>query len=322
MSADDVTVAIPCYNVEETLPAALDAVERLNPAPGTVLCVDDGSDDRTGQIIEAREDVRSLEHDRNRGIAATINTALSHADTPLFAKIDADLVVPTDWLATIRTEKERTGAEFVQGTFEEEITTVADQWRAEYPSPHFADCPYWNKPINGSNILAETDALRDVGGWDEQYRRAFDDIDVMERLIDAGYEVYYTPRVRATHIRTDTREEVLRTSWAYFNHPSRGGKPTEPADVARRVPRHLRRFGRSVRKEVQMRRPRLLWFSTLRLVYHLKWDVEHVMQHGGGATATGARRDDREVQLDDSGPSEKPDDPELKPGSATGTRES
>lgn len=280
MDSDDVTLVIPCYNVEDTLPEVLEAVARLDPPPKSVLCIDDGSTDDTAEIIRSYEDIRLIEHERNRGLGATLNSALSHTRTPLFAKIDADIVVPPDWLEVIGREKESSGAEFVQGRFVEEITTPADEWRDEYPSPTrwFHDEPRRNTPINGANILAETGALRSIGGWDEQYRRAFDDIDVMNRLIEAGYDVYYSPSVSATHIRTDTWREVLRTDWAYSNKPSAGGKPDEISNLIERLPLHVyRSVGRAAVQTVKGR-PTLGCISLLQLPFHVCWDIQCIRQ--------------------------------------------
>lgn len=276
MGFNDVTLSIPCYNVEDTLKQTLKSVDRLDPSPSSVLCVDDGSTDDTRDIIEAHEGVRLIEHEQNRGLGATLNTALAHAETPLFAKIDADIVVPSDWLAKIRSEKEDNDAAFVQGRFIDQVKTSGDRWRQQYPSPSFGNQPVRNKPLNGSNTLADTDALRDVGGWDEKYRRAFDDIDLMERLIEAGYDIYYSPAVRATHIRTDTWKEVLKTDWAYYNNPRNGGKPDCTHDIFSRLPSHAYRSAKFSFFETYRVRPALIAISLLLLPSHVKWDIDCV----------------------------------------------
>ena len=277
MNGEDVTLSMPCYNTEDTLPAALNALTRLDPGPSRILCVDDGSTDGTKAVIEAYETVELIEHEENRGIAGTMNTALSHTETPLFAKVDADVVVPPDWLERILEAYDESGAAFVQGRFVERKATVADRWREKYPAPSFRYSPKRNKAINGATILAETDALREIGGYDEQYRRAFDDIDVVERLVEAGYEVYYSPSVRSTHIRRDTWWEVLHTEWAYHNDPETRGKPDDLLDVIRRIPYHSLMSARCLRRDVLDREFERLGISILRLPYMIAWDIDHVL---------------------------------------------
>lgn len=277
MDPEDVTLVMPCYNTAGTLPAALNAVTRLDPQPSTILCVDDGSTDGTKAIIESYDGVRLVEHEENRGLGTTLNTALSRTETPLFAKVDADVVVPSDWLARILDAYAESGAALVQGRFIEQETTAADRWRSKYPSPRFEQHPRRNKAINGATILADVDALRDIGGYDEQYERAFDDIDVMERLMEAGYDVYYAPSVRSTHIRTDTWREVLRTEWAYHNDPQYGGEPDDLSDVLHRLRDHCYESGRCVYLDVKHREYERLWISALRLPYMIAWDIDHVL---------------------------------------------
>ena len=278
MHPEDVTLVVPCYNVADTLPRVLESVQRLDPAPSRVLCIDDGSDDETKAIIESHSGIDLIEHDRNKGLGATLNTALEHTETPLFAKVDGDIVVDPDWLTAMGRTLEESGADFVHGRFTEQVTTPADRWRSQYPSPNFDTRPQRNNPLNGANVIAYTDALRDVGGWDEQYRRAYDDIDIMLRLMESGYEVYYTPQIDAKHIRTDTWREVLRTAWAYHNDPTRRGKPTSLSDVLRRLPMHAYISTVSVLSDARRRRWSIVWISFLRLFFHVKWDLDCVRE--------------------------------------------
>lgn len=269
MDPSDVTLIIPCYNVADTLPEVLDAVDALAPAPGRVLCIDDGSIDETGAIVSAREGVELVENAENRGLGVTLNRGLAHARTPWLAKIDGDIVVEPDWLARICEERDEVDADLVCGRFVEQITTTADKWRAKYPSPPFPDEPLYNVPINGANIFGRVDALQHVGGWDERYRRAHDDIDLLQRLIYAGFRVYNTPDVCATHIRTDTWDEVLRTAWAYKD----GQSPDRLLDVLDRLPQTVNQSARGVYKDVRDGDFDILPISLLRFFFHLRWDL-------------------------------------------------
>ena len=276
MKPSNITLVMPCYNVADTLPAVLHAVDQLDPTPARFLCVDDGSTDGTRDILRSHDSAELIEHDTNSGLGVTMNTALSHTETSLFAKIDADIVVPADWLTNMLAAYEESDSALVQGRFIEQETTRADQWRAKYPSPHFPVEPRRNKPINGGGILAETEALRAIEGYDEQFRRAFDDIDLMERLIEAGYDIYYDPSVCATHIRTDTVREVLHTEWAYQNDPRTISKPTSLTDVIDRIPYHFDKSARYIYRDCRERKPARLGLSLLRFPALVAYDLAHV----------------------------------------------
>jgi len=279
MEPADTTLVIPCYNVATTLPSVLDAVDSLDPAPARVVCVDDGSTDGTADIAAAHDGVELLAHETNRGLGATLNTALAETDTPGLAKIDADIRVESDWLGTLCARMATHDAALIQGRFEEQITTRADEWRAKHPSPVFPDEPRIDEPINGSNILCRTEALRSVDGWDEQYVRAFDDIDLCLRLIDDGYRVAYTPDVVTTHLRTDTWREVLQTAWSY-HYDSFNGRddPETPTDALGRLPMLLYRGGESIASDLRHGDVDILWISLLRPFYHVMLEFERTQQ--------------------------------------------
>ena len=84
---------IPVYNEEATVAQLLDAVE-ARPEVAEIVVVDDGSSDRTAQVLASRSFSRAakvLRHDRNRGKGAAIRTALEEATGELAIVQDADL---------------------------------------------------------------------------------------------------------------------------------------------------------------------------------------------------------------------------------------
>ena len=65
--------AIPVYNEEPHLEPVL--AEILRHAPGDVLVVDDGSTDRTPELLGKFPEVMVVRHDRNRGYGAGLRSA-------------------------------------------------------------------------------------------------------------------------------------------------------------------------------------------------------------------------------------------------------
>ncbi len=95
-----VSIVIPCYNEQETLPYLsniLKAVEsdlvRHNYQPNFVF-VDDRSSDRTFELLNslfgAKENVRIIQHETNKGVAAGIMTGLRAAETEIVCSMDCD----------------------------------------------------------------------------------------------------------------------------------------------------------------------------------------------------------------------------------------
>lgn len=99
-SLTPVSIVIPCYNEQESLPylaKTLATVEKgLNGVGYTskLIFVDDKSKDDTLSVIDElfgrRDDVRVVRHEENKGVAGGIMTGIRAADTEIVCSIDCD----------------------------------------------------------------------------------------------------------------------------------------------------------------------------------------------------------------------------------------
>jgi glycosyltransferase involved in cell wall biosynthesis len=94
MDAPFLSVLMPALSEERTISRVLDAV-LSSPVDLELILVDDGSTDRTWELMEARAAsdprVRAYRHEVNRGKGAAIRTALGHARGSVVLIQDADL---------------------------------------------------------------------------------------------------------------------------------------------------------------------------------------------------------------------------------------
>ncbi len=87
------SVIVPVYNVEPYLREALDSVLNQTCSDWECLCVDDGSTDGSGTILDeyAEKDKRfKVFHIENQGVSAARNLALDHATGEWLAFLDGD----------------------------------------------------------------------------------------------------------------------------------------------------------------------------------------------------------------------------------------
>ncbi|MDR7567921.1 MAG: glycosyltransferase family 2 protein, partial [Armatimonadota bacterium] len=73
-----VLIVMPLYNEEQTLEGVLRAVRWYAPA-ADVLVVDDGSTDRSPEILARFPEVRVVRHPENRGYGASLITGFRYA---------------------------------------------------------------------------------------------------------------------------------------------------------------------------------------------------------------------------------------------------
>lgn len=93
------TLIIPCYNEEDALPPLFGRLKALKSAFGTdvaidFLFVDDGSKDRTPEMVEAIDEslkpARLIRHEKNQSLGGAIRTGFQNATGDYVALMDAD----------------------------------------------------------------------------------------------------------------------------------------------------------------------------------------------------------------------------------------
>jgi glycosyltransferase involved in cell wall biosynthesis len=94
----NITVVIPLYNEEESLPELatwIEQVMRANNYSYEIIFVDDGSKDKSWQVIEilsaSNKAIRGIKFRRNYGKSAALNVAFEAAQGDVIITMDADL---------------------------------------------------------------------------------------------------------------------------------------------------------------------------------------------------------------------------------------
>lgn len=115
-----VSVIIPAYNVEGYIGRAIETIQRQTFTDYELFVVNDGSSDRTGDIIRqyTRHDLRIVDfHTKNGGAPAARNLALDHARGKYVYFMDADDWAEPSMLADMVALAERDHLELVVAGF-------------------------------------------------------------------------------------------------------------------------------------------------------------------------------------------------------------
>src|SRR6202042_315012 len=101
VQAPAVSVVIPTRNRAGYLAVTLSSLARQElDRPYEVLVVDDGSSDRTGEVVHAAG-VRYIHEELAHGLNAARNTGVRMSAAPLIAFLDDDVDVPAGWLRAL-----------------------------------------------------------------------------------------------------------------------------------------------------------------------------------------------------------------------------
>ena len=118
---------VPAYNEAADIGATCEALLALDPALDEIIFVDDASTDETPAIISRyldRPSVRLIVQPANRGPAAARNAGISAATSDVIVFVDADVLLPRDFLARLLPHYER-GADTVAVEAAASATDVA-----------------------------------------------------------------------------------------------------------------------------------------------------------------------------------------------------
>jgi glycosyltransferase involved in cell wall biosynthesis len=240
-----VTILLPVYNGEPYLEAALDSALSQTYRNLEVIVVDDGSVDRTRELVKARaaKDPRvRLIAQQNRGVAAARNRAIGAARGEFIAPLDADDIWhPAKIERQVRRMIEsgsNTGLVYCWWVWIDEDNTVIDQspqWRIEGRT---ADALLQVNYVGCASIpLFRRRVVQELGGYDETMLDGCEDWDLSVRVAERA-QVAVVPATLVAYRRhrrsMSTEMSAMRRAHRTFLDRLRGRRPDiDPALIRR-----------------------------------------------------------------------------------------
>lgn len=209
--APELCVIVPTYGRPDAIAALLErlAAQTLAPERFEVIAVDDGTPEPIAIDPGAHRFAFRLLRQENAGPGAARNRALEHSRAPLLLILNDDAVPAPDLLEK-HLEIHATAPERVAvlGSFhfsEEALRSPfvrlleGSDLLFAFPSLRHGELHDWTF-FWTCNLSLPAAALREVGGFDESFRRALkEDVELGYRLEQRGWRVLYREDARAWH---------------------------------------------------------------------------------------------------------------------------
>lgn len=180
-----VSVIVAAYQAEAFLEDAIASILAQDYAPFEVVVCDDGSTDRTPEILAAHPELHTIRQ-ANAGAAAARNAAVAASSGELLAIFDADDLWPPTRLS-------------VQAGYlleHREVGCVLGRQEWIDPPPWLTrDAVYGD--LDGIPILSamlRRSAFEELGGFDESFTHS-EDMDLLFRLRENGIQIEVLPDI-------------------------------------------------------------------------------------------------------------------------------
>ena len=135
----DVTIGIPAFRVENYIRRTMESVLSQTYPNIEFLIIDDGSDDKTLEIVKSIKnshprgcDMRILSHDSNLGVSETRNHIIDEAQGDYLYFVDSDDIIAPHTIELLMKQIKEKGAELAFGSYER-IEISGDKSLFQYP---------------------------------------------------------------------------------------------------------------------------------------------------------------------------------------------
>ena len=239
MSEPALSICIVSWNTRELLDACLVSIRTIpDEVTREVIVVDNASGDGTAEMVRAdHPEVTLIANADNRGYAAGNNQAIEVARGEMILLLNPDIVVLEGALDTlVRFLEDHAEAAAVAPRLVLPDGSVQASCRS-FPTPDVVlyealglsrlfprsrrfgkyRMTWWDyddeRPVDqpmASAFLVRRSVLEEIGLMDEQFPIFFNDVDLCERIWDAGGEVWYTPHASMVHVGGASTGQVRR----------------------------------------------------------------------------------------------------------------
>ncbi len=226
-----ISIVIPVYNEASVLSACLEAISRQTVRPHEVIVVDNNSTDGTAALADSYDFVTLLKEEPRQGVVHARSRGFDAATGDIIARIDADSILPANWLESVREVFADESVDASSGVAL--YYNVAAAWLFNAIDLFFRRRLSWQLKdrvyLWGANMAMRRDAWQRVKPTLCECAGMHEDYDIAIHMQELGDKVSFDERLRASvsSRRIDTGfMDFMRYVWVspktYAMHGVRG----------------------------------------------------------------------------------------------------
>lgn len=215
-----ISVIIPAYNAEKMISACINSLinQECSSQEYEVIVVDDGSIDRTADIVKSFKNVKLIQQ-KNQGPAAARNNGANHAKGDIILFTDSDCLLEENWIKEMtRPFKENPYIIGVKGIYKTKQKELASRFvQIEYEDKY--DLLKNNEYIDFVDTYSaafKKDVFLEFGGYDTSFPVASaEDVELSFRMSTKGYKLVYNSRAIVYHIHPKSFLEYFKKKYKF-----------------------------------------------------------------------------------------------------------
>lgn len=191
------TIVIPAYNEQSYLKACLDSIADQTIMPAEVIVVDNNSSDETVQIAREYSFVKVMK-EPCQGVFFAARRGFNAAHSDIIGRIDADTILPADWVETVQNQLNDESVAAVTGpvNYYDMPLPHSNFWFDHLMRAITYSFAYDSSPfLYGSNLAIRRAVWRKVSGGLCLDQDIHEDIDLAIHVKQAGYEIVYSKKL-------------------------------------------------------------------------------------------------------------------------------
>lgn len=218
-----ISIIIPAKNAEATIKKCLDSILNLNYQHHEVFIINDGSSDKTGEILMSYKGIKII-NTEGIGPSKARNIAVGQAEGEYVAFTDADCVVGKEWLNELlkgfagknmvsvggsqKIPADESAFGRIVSEFMRKAGFITDYMRVDKKRinsvNHNASC----------NVMYKKDIFLQEGGFKDGLWPG-EDVELDYRLEKKGYTLMFNPQAVVYHYRQDSFRNFIKMMFRY-----------------------------------------------------------------------------------------------------------